>query len=814
MNWRYSESEFSFNLQSNLFITHFPRFITILPPLPPTPLNDLHIIPNFDTKYQIILMNLKRFKNLFFYVALIGGFSLLMYWIIIAGSGQEAGRAITHKAVSGNHWNDFVHSMTENVKHPLALLLVQIITIIFTARLFGWIFKKIGQPTVIGEIIAGIVLGPSLLGYYFPELFHSLFPTREALGHLQFLSQIGLILFMFVVGMELDLKVLRNKAHEAVVISHASIIFPFALGIGLAYFTYQTLAPQNISFTAFGLFMGIAMSITAFPVLARIIQERGIHKTRLGAIAITCAAADDITAWCVLAAVIAIVSAGSFISALYIIVLAGLYVLLMLKVVRPFLKRVGDLSASKETLSKPIVAIFFLTLVISAYTTEIIGIHALFGAFMAGVIMPENAKFRSIFIEKVEDVSQVLLLPLFFVFTGLRTKIGLLNDTNDWLICGLIIAVAVTGKFFGSALAARFVGQSWKDSLSIGALMNTRGLMELVVLNIGYDMKVLNDKVFAMMVIMALVTTFMTGPALDFINWIFRKKESLVPAGITEASKYKVLVSFGNPQRGRSLLKLASNLVHKMNGNASITAMHLAQTNELHHFNLEEYENESFTPIIEESKALDQKITTLFKASVDIDADITEVANKGEYDLLLVGLGQSIFEGSLLGKVLGFTTRIISPDRIINTLSGKEKLFENSPFDDRTRQILNRSQIPVGILIDKHLQKTERVFIPVFGREDEPLIQYAQKLIHNSGAQVTILDASGYVKNNLTLREFIRFIEQNAPNHIELLSKRQIEAEFLKSQDLMLMSLESWEKLVNSQSIWLNNSPSTLVLKN
>lgn len=755
---------------------------------------------------------MKRFKNLFFYLSIIGGFSLLMYWIIIFGTKLEYGREIKEKLIKGNYWNDFIDSLVHNLTHPLAILLAQIITIILVARLFGWICKKIGQPTVIGEIVAGIVLGPSLVGWYFPEFFGTLFP-KESLGNLQFLSQIGLILFMFVVGMELDLKVLKNKAHDAVVISHASIIFPFALGMGLAIFIYEAFAPAGISFLAFALFTGIAMSVTAFPVLARIVQERGIHKTKLGTIVITCAAADDITAWCILAAVIAIVKAGSFISALYIIGLAALYVLLMLKVVRPFLKRVGDLSASRENLSKPIVAIFFLTLVISSYATEVIGIHALFGAFMAGAIMPENTKFRNIFIEKVEDVALVLLLPLFFVFTGLRTEIGLLNDPYHWWIAALIIAVAVTGKFVGSAVAAKVVGQNWKDSLSIGALMNTRGLMELVVLNIGYDLGVLTPEIFAMMVIMALVTTFMTGPALDLINWFFKRKEGEIPQEMSEISKYKVLVSFGNPERGKSLLRLASSLVRKLNGNASVTAMHLSQTNELHHYNLEEYETESFAPIIEESQLLDQKITTLFKASVDIDSDITEVANKGDYDLLLVGLGQSIFEGSLLGKVLGFTTRIISPDRIINTLSGKEKLFENSPFDDRTRQILNRSQVPVGILIDKHFEKADRVFIPVFGREDEILIQYAQKLIHNSGAQVSILDASGYVKNNPTLKEFIRFIEQNAPNHIELLSERKIEAEFLKNQDLMLISIESWEKLIDSQSVWLNNTPSTLVLK-
>lgn len=755
---------------------------------------------------------MKRFKNLFFYISIIGGFSVLIYWITLIGLKLELGRPIAKHAHSSSYWKDFLISLQDTLHHPLPILLAQIVTIIVVAKIFGWIFKKIGQPTVIGEMIAGIVLGPSLVGMYFPEFSHTLFP-KDSLGNLQIMSQFGLILFMFIIGMELDLKVLRNKAHDAVVISHASIIFPFALGMGLAYFIYTQFAPDNVQFLAFSLFMGIAMSITAFPVLARIVQERGLQKTRLGTVAITCAAADDITAWCILAVVIAIVKAGSFVSALYVIGLAIAYVIVMLKIVRPFLKRVGDLHASREKLSKPVVAIFFLTLILSAYVTEVIGIHALFGAFMAGVIMPENAKFRNIFIEKVEDVSLVLLLPIFFVFTGLRTEIGLLNDPHLWQITGLIILVAVVGKFLGSALAAKFVGQNWRDSLAIGALMNTRGLMELVVLNIGYDLKVLSKEVFAMMVIMALVTTFMTGPALDLINFLFRKKGESIPEEIDQSSKYKVLVSFGNPDNGRTLLKLANSFVRKLNGNAAVTAMHLAPTNELHQFNIEEYEHESFAPVIEESQHLNQKITTMFKASVDIDTDITEVANKGDYDLLLVGIGQSIYAGTLLGKVLGFTTRIINPDRLINTLSGKEKLFENSPFDDGTRQILSRSQVPVGILIDKNFEKVNRIFIPFHDQDDVKLIQYAQKLIHNSGSQVTVIDTSGYIHKNTEIKEFIRAIEQNAPQHIELLQDRQIDTDFLAETDLMIVSIENWERLLNGEHKWLNHVPSTLILK-
>jgi Kef-type K+ transport system membrane component KefB len=462
---------------------------------------------------------MRKYKNLLFYIITILGFSGIIYTIILKGKMLEHGKKDgILQAVDSSGWQQFKEAYHN--PSPLAILLLQIITIIAAARFLGWLFKKMHQPSVMGEIIAGILLGPSFVGIYFPEFSAFLFPSNS-LANLQFLSQIGLILFMFIVGMELDIKLLRNSAKDAVVVSHASIIFPFALGVALAYFIYESFAPAHIGFISFSLFMGIAMSITAFPVLARIIQERGLSKTKLGTQVLTCAAADDITAWCLLAAVIAIVKAGSAVGALYTILVTFTYVLVMMKLVQPFLKKITDKYSREKTPGKQVVVIFFITLIISAYTTEAIGIHALFGAFMAGVIMPSQLNFRSVFIEKIEDVSLVLLLPLFFVFTGLRTQISLLNDTHLWMVCGAIIAIAIIGKFLGSALAAKFTGQDWKDSLSIGVLMNTRGMMEMVVLNIGYDIGVLTPPVFAMMIIMALVTTFMTGPALNIINRVF-----------------------------------------------------------------------------------------------------------------------------------------------------------------------------------------------------------------------------------------------------------------------------------------------------
>ena len=451
------------------------------------------------------------------YAGIIVGFLVLIAGIMRFGARLETAAVKAATASSGTAWADFVAALRHGWQSPLALLLAQIVAILLAARGLGALCRNIGQPAVVGEMAAGILLGPSLLGRYFPGFSAWLFPPAS-LDNIRFLSQIGLILFMFVVGMELDLRALRGKARQAVVISHASIALPFALGLGLAYFLYGSFAPAGVRFASFGLFLGTAMSITAFPVLVRIVRDRGQHRTPLGTLVITCAAADDVTAWCILAAVVALVKAGSPGSAGLLLLLALAYVLLMVRVVRPLLARIGGVRPASGRPRAAALPVFFLTLILSAFAAEAIGIHALFGAFLAGAIMPTDGQLREFVSSKVQDVAVVLLLPLFFVFTGLRTEIGLLNSGYLWGVCGLIIVVAVTGKLLGSALAARFVGHGWPDSLRIGALMNTRGLMEIVVLNIGYDLGILTPPIFAMMVVMALATTCMTGPALNLID--------------------------------------------------------------------------------------------------------------------------------------------------------------------------------------------------------------------------------------------------------------------------------------------------------
>ncbi|HLO70224.1 MAG TPA: cation:proton antiporter [Flavipsychrobacter sp.] len=404
----------------------------------------------------------------------------------------------------------------------LSAFLIQLIIIIITSRVFGYFFKKMGQPTVMGEILAGIFLGPSILGSLFPAYLQAIFPPGS-LDTMRILSQIGLILFMFVVGMELDLDVLRTKARTAVTISNASIIIPFSLGVCLAYFLHDSYAPKDVPFYAFALFMGIAMSITAFPVLARIIRERTLRDKRIEAIAMTSAALNDVTGWVALAFVIAIIKAHSFSNSVYTLLATVAYMVGMVFIVRPLMNKLAK-SQENNFVKQSTIAIIFIVMLLSSLCTELIGVHALFGAFMAGVIMPQQWHFRQIVTDKVEDVALILLLPLFFVITGLRTHINTVNTPTLWAVTLLIILVAVLGKLGGSAVAAKLTGENNYNSLSIGVLMNTRGLMELVILNIGYDLDILSQEIFTMMVIMALVTTFMTSPLLNLLDKAYNKK--------------------------------------------------------------------------------------------------------------------------------------------------------------------------------------------------------------------------------------------------------------------------------------------------
>jgi K+:H+ antiporter len=397
----------------------------------------------------------------------------------------------------------------------IATLLAQIGVILLATRIAGALFRKMGQPQVVGEMAAGILLGPSLLGWLAPHFASALFPV-SSLGFLSALSQVGLVLYMFLVGLELDLGSLKDRGHVAVLTSHASILAPFFLGTLLAVRLYGSLAGPGVGFAPFALFLGAAMSVTAFPVLARILTDQNLQRTPLGSLSLTCAAVDDVSAWCILAGVVVVAKAGH-VSAPFWRTVAGAaaFVVFMVFAARPLLRRFGTRFAREQTLSRGMLALLFVCALAAAWTSESIGIHALFGAFLAGAVMPREPGLAQALARKVEDVAVVLLLPIFFALTGLRMSVRSLGGGGLWVAAGLVLLCALAGKLGGSALAARASGLPWKEAAAVGILMNTRGLMELVILNIGLDIGVISPPLFTMMVLMALATTLMTTPLLS-----------------------------------------------------------------------------------------------------------------------------------------------------------------------------------------------------------------------------------------------------------------------------------------------------------
>lgn len=408
-------------------------------------------------------------------------------------------------------------------------VLLALVVIILCARALGALFRRFHQPQVMGEMIAGILLGPSFLGHIAPQATAYVLPNQIA-PYLSVVAQIGIILYMFLVGVELNTNLLSGRSHASIAISHASIIAPFLLGGGLALWLYPQLATRDVPFTVFALFIGVAMSITAFPVLARILTDRGMHRSRMGTIALGCAAVDDVTAWCLFAFVVSVAHAKAG-SVMLTLALTAAFIAAVLFVVRPLAQKViirQELRGSATT--RDSIVIVCAALLLAALATDRIGIHALFGAFLIGTVIPHDSQLARDIMQKFEDLVVVLFVPVFFAFTGMRTQIGLVRGWHEWMICAVIIAVASIGKFGGAFAASRFTGLDWRESTALGILMNTRGLMELIVLNVGLDLGVISPTLFSMLVIMAVVTTLATTPILHAVT--ANRDLELVEAGI------------------------------------------------------------------------------------------------------------------------------------------------------------------------------------------------------------------------------------------------------------------------------------------
>ncbi|MEH2403051.1 cation:proton antiporter [Nostoc sp.] len=618
--------------------------------------------------------------------------------------------------------------------HIVILVLVEVLIVIGLSRLVGLGFRSIKQPLVIGEIVAGIMLGPSLFGLVAPHLAVTLFPP-ETIPFLNVLSQVGLIFFMFLIGLELNPKYLSGQLEVAVLTSHVSILVPFSLGTLLAVILYPLVSNASVSFTAFTLFLGAAMSITAFPVLARIITEKNLQGTRLGTLALTCAAVDDVTAWCLLAVAIAVARTGDFGGAIPTIIASIVYIGLMLTVGRWFLKGLAKHYLRAGRLSQLLLAGIYMGVVASALITELIGIHLIFGAFLLGAAMPKNEDLVRELAVKTEDFVLIFLLPIFFAYSGLKTQIGLLNRPELWFLCALVLGVAIAGKYVGTYVAARVSGISKREASALGWLMNTRGLTELIVLNIGLELKVISPLIFTMLVIMALVTTFMTSPLLE---WTYPKKlirlDVIEPqseadtSAVSETSPrpYRILVPVANPSTQKGLVQLAVALAQPAVGIA-LNYRYPAVVNPLSLIEFQEdYAFES-TPveadrlIAQRRHQLEELINTLeppetrscvhpiVRISSNVARETAQIATLEQVDLIVVGWHRPAFSSNRLGGRVG--------------------------------QMLTTAPVDVAVFIDKGKERLESLLVPYSANihDDLALILALRLLINRETCMLQIL---------------------------------------------------------------------------
>ncbi len=758
-------------------------------------------------RHGVIMMSRAR-RNYIFYAVMLLVFGGLTWWIIYMGRGLNDATANNHScALEGSSpWEIFHTGIFNNISHPLSMLLLQIIAILICVRIFSFIFKYLRQPGVIGEIVAGIVLGPSLLGHFFPETFGFLF-AGPSLIPLNVISQIGLILFMFVIGMELDVRIIKKKASETLVISHASIILPFFMGVGLAYIVYPEFHTPGTPFLSFALFIGIAVSITAFPVLARIIQERNLGRSQMGMLSIASAANNDITAWCMLAMIIAIINAGSPTSALFTILISTLYIVFMFAVVRPFMKKVGERYNSPEVMNKTIVAFMLLILTASAYISEILGIHALFGAFLAGVIMPTNVSFRRVLTDKVEDVALVLFLPLFFVFTGLRTEIGSLNTPHLWWICGLFILVSIMGKMLGATLSARFVGENWKSSLSIGVLMNTRGLMELIVLNIGYEMGVIPSELFTIFVIMALFTTFMATPSLIFIEKLFRYRKKA--SRIKRLKNPRILLSFGKPSTGAALVKLTHSLFGNHLVPPLVTAVHYTIGTDTSPMNFTNYSSESFGLLHEEAKVLGMEVHTRYQVTDHYAKSISELTREEYFDLVLTGAGPTFVEDYVSPRGNIFSSSEIG--RIHTLLLDQRFYFPGALAHDKSRGLFASIESTLGVLVNRNtLSKISRVGIILSDIGDKRLL----RMVDTTPTTITFDVMVPFTAIPSDLGRLLHDIREAEDERFSFTYAEEASVEeFIVGKHLLIISYDCWVKLAEGNGALISRMPSFIVVK-
>lgn len=595
---------------------------------------------------------------------------------------------------------------------PMLLLLVQVGVIIALARAMGLLFARMRQPQVIGEMLAGILLGPTLLGAIATP--NPLFP-ESSIGNLETLSQFGVVLFLFLVGLEFDPGHIRGRGRAAAAISGTSVAVPFAMGFGLAYLMKPIFsADQQANMLPSALFLGAAISVTAFPVLARILAEQNLTRTRIGVITIAAAAFNDVIAWVLLAVVVAMVptsEGNGGMSPWARLGLAMVFVGLMIFAVRPLLKRVEAVFDRQGRLSQNLLAAVFLVVMFAAAATEGIGVHALFGAFIAGTVMPKKSAFVRELTDKLEDFTVIVLLPLFFAYAGLKTDLRTIFDGGGGMYMALVIGVACAGKFFGAAVPALLTGHTARESLSIGALMNTRGLMELIILTIGLQLDVITPQLFGIMVVMALLTTGMTAPLLALINP--RTAADAALAEPVDRREYSVLIPVARPDSGGPLLRAAAMIAGNDPARSRVVALHLNSPES--HESLQQRDESavdpaprSLTPLMQSARDLKVSVRVLSFTSRDVPSDIARVARHEKSDLILMGYHMPVFSRAILGGTV--------------------------------HRVLTGSDNDVAVFVDRGFRSASRILVPVDHSEHDALaIEVAGRISQTTEAQVTLL---------------------------------------------------------------------------
>ena len=716
------------------------------------------------------------------------------------GASLPQGATTLSPVGEASPWQSFVTSVRTHAASDIGMLLIQLVVILLVVRVVGWLFARLHQPTVIGEILAGILLGPSLLGAVWPEAMEMLFPVHS-LGNLELLSQFGLILFMFTIGMELRMKDLKGQAQQAFIISQSGIIFPFILGIILTYRLYSRpeLLSDGSSFLSLALFVGISLSITAFPVLARIIQERSLSHSHLGRLALSTAAMGDIVAWLMLAAIMAVSQGGSFTSALYNMLFLALYLAVIFGILRPLFGLLGRRVRHREVLSKSLMGLIFILLMASAYFTEIMSMHALFGAFMLGLVMPENLDFRVIVKEKVEDVALLLLLPLFFVSSGLRTELGLVNTPQLWglfLICTL---VAVVGKMGGTYLAARSCGIQRRESLYLGAYMNTRGLMELVVLRIGLDLGVLSPVLFTILVMMTLVTTIMTAPTLQLIDWLLKKK---TPQSLEHATG-QVLISFGRAETGVTLLEFFHRLCGGTSPQVACTLMHVTTDTDISTIDADHYYASSFAAPMEMAKQLDLAVERKYEIAESVPEAVLSHANHIQSNLLLLGASVNLSQDKKDRDLVAYSNKLTRRWGLLTGRRRKVKKEQSShSFEELIATFAQEAPCSVGIYVDNGQTPIAHPLVLMQRPEDQKLLLVAEQVTERADSPITLMPLSSHLAKPTT--ELSARVSWSGESFTE-----QVD---LSAYDFALIAYDAWAALTPAQQELLKQLPSYFIL--